>query len=69
VIKVVTDANTLGVGTAQFYIDGVIGATLGGPTNVYIAHDEELAIGFGIQNGEAVAKTMTVEAVGYICER
>ena len=31
--------------------------------------DEELTVSFGIQNGEAAAKTMTIDYINVICER
>jgi len=66
-IRIVMDANTAGKGTITYYTDGTSRHTAG-PTAT-IVHDEELALGFGIMNGEAAAKTLTVDAVGYIAER
>ena len=34
-----------------------------------LPNDEDLTISFGIQNGEAVAKTMTIDYINVICER
>ena len=56
------------------YVDGVIKATqdlLGGSTPAVTDYlpDTDLSLGFGIQNGEAVAKTMTVDYIGIAKER
>jgi hypothetical protein len=66
-IKIVMDANTAGVGTIQYYVDGV-DKHRAGPSAV-IVHDEELAIGFGVMAGEAAAKTLTIDGVGILAER
>lgn len=61
VFRVVMDANTLGTGTITFYRDGVgIGSAM---TLTTIAHDEELAISFGHQNGEGAAKALSMRRI------
>jgi len=40
-----------------------------GVVNTNLPDDEELTVSFGIQNGAAAAKTMTVDYVNVICER
>ena len=40
-----------------------------GVLNTNLPDDEELTVSFGIQNGEAAAKTMTIDYVNVICER
>jgi hypothetical protein len=40
-----------------------------GVVNTNLPDDEELTVSFGIQNGEAAAKTMTIDYVNVICER
>ena len=66
-IRVITDATTTGTATIQFYLDGNVAGSAISTTN--LVADEELALGFGIMNGEAAAKTLTVESVGYLIER
>lgn len=56
------------------YVDDVVKATqnlLGGSTPAVTDYlpDTDLSLGFGIQNGEAVAKTMTIDYVGVAKER
>lgn len=46
-----------GAGTITPYLDGVAGT----PIETTIPDDEELAVGWGIRNGEAVAKVLTVD--------
>lgn len=60
-IRIVTDANTLGTGTVTFYIDGT---SVGTFTSASLP-TTEMAISFAIKNGEAVAKVLTVDYVGY----
>jgi len=50
-----------GAGTFRAYVDDALAATQTTLTNV--PDDEILTLGFAIQNGEAVAKTMTVDYV------
>jgi len=53
----------------EFYYDGTSGRIIfykdgdpiGAISTAYVPDDEELTISFGIQNGEAVAKTMSVD--------
>lgn len=40
-----------------------------GVVNTNLPDDEELTVSFGIQNGEAVAKTMTIDYVNVLIER
>lgn len=56
------DATTAGSGRVMVFVDG---------NNVYdgylaadLPDDEELCIKFGVQNGEAVAKTLTIDYIG-----
>lgn len=49
-----------GHGTIQYYINDVLS---GESVITNVVDDEELAVSFGIQNGEAVAKTMTVDYI------
>jgi len=67
VMRIVMDANTAGVGTITYHVDGVSKHTAG-PTAT-IVHDEELALGFGVMAGEAAAKTLTIDGVGILAER
>lgn len=46
-----------GAGTITPYLDGVAGTAI----ETTIPDDEELAVGWGIRNGEAVAKVLTVD--------
>lgn len=66
-IRIVTDAVTQGRGTVTFYIDG---AVVGSPqTTSSLPYDEELALAFGVQNGEAAAKTLTLDYIGVMAQR
>lgn len=56
-----------GRGNVKYFIDGVHKGTLDG-SSTYLP-DTELCVSFGIQNGEAVAKTMTVDFVFAALER
>lgn len=60
-IRIVTDANTLGTGTVTFYIDG---SPVGSVIQSASLPTTEMAISFGCKNGEASAKTMTVDHIG-----
>ena len=40
-----------------------------GVTNANLPDDEELTVSFGIQNGEAVAKVMTIDYITVMVER
>lgn len=64
--------------TVEFYYDGTVGGDidyyvngniLGSLPLTNVPDDEELAISFGIQNGEAVAKVMTVDYIKAVQER
>ena len=44
-------------------------ATPVGVVNTNLPDDEELTVSFGIQNGAAAAKTMTIDYINVICER
>ena len=55
-----------GKSAIEYYINGVKKGTVA-TTNM--VDDEELAVTFGIQNGEAVAKTMTVDYIFVAKER
>lgn len=56
-----------GVSGVQYYVDGVHKGTLDG-TSTYLP-DTELTVSFAIQNGEAVAKTMTLDYIFAALER
>lgn len=56
-----------GKDSVKFYVDGVHKTTLSA-TSAYLP-DTELTVSFGIQNGEAVAKTMSVDYVLAAVER
>lgn len=49
-----------GIDAVEYYVDGVKAGSLA-VTN--LPDDEELTISFGIQNGEAVAKTMSIDYI------
>jgi len=49
-----------------YYVNGV---ALGSSAITNVPDDEELTVSFGLQNGEAVAKTMTVDYVHAVKER
>lgn len=53
-------AYTASTGTFQIFMDGT---NVGSSVNTNAVDDEDLTISFGIQNGEAVAKTMTVDYI------
>ncbi len=63
--------------TVAFFIDpitslvqySVTNAEPVGVVNTNLPTDEELTVSFGIQNGEAAAKTMTIDYVTAIVER
>lgn len=60
-IKVETDGNTLGEADVTFYLDGVV---LDGPYHTTtLPHDEELCIGIGVMNGEAAAKSLSLQSI------
>jgi hypothetical protein len=61
-ILVETDPTTLGKGKVRWYYDGSQVAIY--QTESGICHDEELALLFGIQNGEASAKSMVLDCIG-----
>lgn len=50
----------------DYYVDGV---KLGSSAVTNLPNDEDLTISFGIQNGEAVAKTMTIDYIFVAKER
>lgn len=58
-----------GVATYQFqvFVDGVFKTYVNATTNV--CDDEDLCISFGVQNGEAVAKSLTVDYIFAALER
>lgn len=49
-----------GVSAIYYYVDGVL---KGSSVTTNLPDDEELTISFGIQNGEAVAKVMTIDYI------
>jgi hypothetical protein len=65
--RVVTDPTTLGKGTITTYYDGSpIGNTI---VTTALPYDEELALSFGVQNGEASAKNLKLDYIGAYIER
>lgn len=61
-IRIVTDPTTQGKGVVTFYIDGVV---VGSPISTNsLPYDEELALSFGVQNGEAAAKALSIDYIG-----
>lgn len=60
-IRIVTDANTLATGTVTYYVDG---SPVGSFTSAALP-TTEMAISFAIKNGEAVAKVLTIDYIGY----
>lgn len=66
-IRVVTDANTLGAGVISFYVDGTLVGQLGSNQSATsICHDEEMTIGWAHRNGEAAAKTFSIDKLGVL---
>lgn len=55
-----------GVSSVSYYVDGV---KKGQSVVTNLPDDEELTVTFGVQNGEAVAKTMTVDYIFVAKER
>lgn len=55
-----------GVSQIQYFVNGVLG---GASVTTNLVDDEDLTVSFAIQNGEAVAKTMTVDYVFVAKER
>ena len=60
------DGSTAANANIQVFVDGV---RVAGVALTNVPDDEELTISFGIQNGEAVAKTMTVDWIRAVQER
>jgi hypothetical protein len=55
-----------GVSSIQYFVNGVIG---GSSVTTNLPDDEDMTVSFAIQNGEAVAKTMTVDYIFAAKER
>jgi len=55
-----------GVSQIQYFVNGVLG---GASVTTNLPDDEDLTVTFAIQNGEAVAKTMTVDYIFVAKER
>lgn len=55
-----------GASTIQIWADDLVAAT---SVTTNLVDDEELTISFGIQNGEAVAKTLTIDYILAVKER
>jgi hypothetical protein len=55
-----------GVAQIQYFVNGVLG---GASVTTNLPDDEDMTVSFAIQNGEAVAKTMTVDYVFVAKER
>jgi hypothetical protein len=62
--------------TLGFYYDGVSaikiyanGDLIGTSVTTNLVDDEDLTVSFGLQNGEAVAKTMTIDYIHVLQER
>lgn len=58
-----------GAGSIEVYADDVKVATVAVTIGTTLVNDEDLTISFGIQNGEAVAKTLNVDYIIAIMER
>jgi hypothetical protein len=54
------------VSSIQYFVNGVIG---GSSVTTNLPDDEDMTVSFAIQNGEAVAKTMTVDYIFAAKER
>lgn len=55
-----------GASSIKIYADGVL---IGTSVTTNLVDDEDLTVSFGIQNGEAVAKTMTIDYIHVVQER
>jgi hypothetical protein len=55
-----------GAARVEYYIDGVL---KGSAAVTNLVDDEELCVSFGIQNGEAVAKSMSIDRIFVAVER
>jgi hypothetical protein len=55
-----------GASSIQYFVDGVVKGT---SVTTNLVDDEDLTVSFAIQNGEAVAKTMTVDYIFVAKER
>jgi hypothetical protein len=55
-----------GVSQVQYFVNGV---SAGASVTTNLPDDEDMTVSFAIQNGEAVAKTMTVDYVFVAKER
>jgi hypothetical protein len=55
-----------GVSTIYYFVNGALG---GSSVTTNLPDDEDMTISFAIQNGEAVAKTMTVDYINVAKER
>jgi hypothetical protein len=55
-----------GVSTIYYFVNGALG---GSSVTTNLPDDEDMTISFAIQNGEAVAKTMTVDYINVCKER
>lgn len=60
------DGSTRANANIQLFVDGV---RVSGMALTNVPDDEDLTVSFGIQNGEAVAKTMTIDWVRAFVER
>ncbi len=55
-----------GVSTIYYFVNGVLG---GSSVTTNLPDDEDMTVSFAIQNGEAVAKTMTIDYINVAKER
>ena len=55
-----------GVNSVEYFVDDV---SIDEAVVTNLPNDEALAVSFGIQNGAAAAKTMTVDYIFVACER
>jgi hypothetical protein len=55
-----------GVSSIEYFVNGVLG---GSSVTTNLPDDEDMTISFALQNGEAVAKTMTVDYIFAAKER
>lgn len=58
-----------GASAIQVYVDDVLTVTVSVVAGTTLCNDEELTVSFGIQNGEAVAKTLSVDYILVAQER
>lgn len=65
-IQIVLDTATLGTGNVTYFVDGTQVTSI---ATTGLPHDEELRLTVAVQNGEAVAKTLTMDYAGVLMQR